>query len=257
MPRPPPVTSATRPSRVSMRRERYAGAALASRRAAPADRIGGDAVHHVRGNRGQRQEHAGPRLRAAAGAGRRRSPRSRAARAIGRAIRELLLDQRKPRHGRRRPRSLLYFADRAQHVAEVVRPALAAGRIVVSDRYVDSSLAYQGYGRGLPLDAIHGRAPTLATGGLRPDLTILLDVPVEVGLSRVGQRGGQRSPGVGGARVPRARARGLPGAGRPRSPTRWVRVDGDGRRGRGGRARAAAVGRGSRAWPVGGPWRSS
>jgi len=102
---------------------------------------------------------------------------------LGRAIRAILLG-----HARRmEPLSelLLYEAARAQLVREVVRPALAAGKIVVADRFALSSLAYQGYGRGLPLELVM-RLNELATEGLEPDLTLLLDLPPEEGLRRKG-----------------------------------------------------------------------
>jgi dTMP kinase len=80
---------------------------------------------------------------------------------------------------------LLFEADRAQHVNEVIRPALASGKIVVCDRFTDSSMAYQGYGRGLGLELIQ-RLNEEATGGVGPHLTLLLDIPPEVGLVREG-----------------------------------------------------------------------
>jgi dTMP kinase len=79
--------------------------------------------------------------------------------------------------------ALLFSAARAQHLAEVIRPALASGRIVICVRYSDSTLAYQGYGAGQPVETMR-RLQAIATGGLVPDRTILLDLPAEVGLGR-------------------------------------------------------------------------
>jgi dTMP kinase len=78
---------------------------------------------------------------------------------------------------------LLYSASRAQHVAQVVRPALAAGKVIISDRYADSTLAYQGYGRGLHLETLM-TITLFATDGLLPDLTLYLDITPEEGLRR-------------------------------------------------------------------------
>ncbi|MFQ5420867.1 MAG: dTMP kinase, partial [Anaerolineae bacterium] len=83
---------------------------------------------------------------------------------------------------------LLYSASRAQLVAEVIRPALAAGQIVICDRFADSTLAYQGYGRQLNLNTLQ-TITQFATGGLKPGLTLFLDLDVEVGLARRRQGG--------------------------------------------------------------------
>jgi dTMP kinase len=83
--------------------------------------------------------------------------------------------------------SLLFFASRALHISNTIRPALAAGQWVVCDRFTDASRAYQGYGRGLGLERINLMAEWVE-GDLQPDLTILLDAPVEVGMARAAQR---------------------------------------------------------------------
>ena len=85
---------------------------------------------------------------------------------------------------------LLFCAARAQIVSEVLLPNLERGVNVISDRYADSTLAYQGYGHGLDLEVLRGIL-TFATGGLSPDLTLLLDVDVETGLARRQQGGGE------------------------------------------------------------------
>jgi len=102
---------------------------------------------------------------------------------IGERIRALLLDPMVINVDER-AETLLMAADRAQHVTERVRPALEEGRMVVSDRSAYSSLAYQGYGRGLGAEAVRALC-TWATRGLWPDLAILLDVPAEVTAERV------------------------------------------------------------------------
>jgi dTMP kinase len=105
---------------------------------------------------------------------------------IGKQIRSLLLD---PGYGGTAAVTelFLYEASRSQLVHEVIRPALAAGRIVLCDRFTDSTVAYQGYGRGLDRELI-ARLNALAADGLRPDLTFLLDLEPEVGLTRAAQR---------------------------------------------------------------------
>lgn len=109
--------------------------------------------------------------------------------AIGEQVRNLLHDRQ---HHAMHPRAevLLFAAARAQLVAEKIRPHLAAGGLVLSDRFYDSTFAYQGYGHGLDLDDLR-RLTQIATGGLKPDLTLLFDVDAETGLRRRQQGGGE------------------------------------------------------------------
>jgi dTMP kinase len=104
--------------------------------------------------------------------------------AVGERVRAILLEHA-PDDPPLAPRAdaLLFAAARAQHVAEVIDPAVARGELVLCARYADSTLAYQGYGLGLPLDELR-ELQRFATGGRSPDLTVLLDIPVEVGLAR-------------------------------------------------------------------------
>jgi dTMP kinase len=105
--------------------------------------------------------------------------------ALGRELRRLVLDP--DGHVTPRAEALLYAADRAHHVETVIRPALDAGQVVLTDRYVDSTLAYQGAGRGLSVD--EARVITgWATDGLLPDLTVLLDLDPAIGLARASAR---------------------------------------------------------------------
>lgn len=140
--------------------------------------------------------------------------------AIGEQVRGLLLD---PAITAMEPRAeaLLMAAARAQHVTEVIEPALAAGRHVVTDRYAGSSIAYQGYGRGLPVDEVRWLSD-FASGGLWPDLTILLDVDRALGpdrpLDRMEQAGKAFHERV--AEGFRRQAR--------EDPAHWVIVDGSG-----------------------------
>jgi len=101
---------------------------------------------------------------------------------VGQDIRRIVLDPATG-HLDDRTEALLYAADKAEHVAKVVLPALADGRVVITDRYVDTSLAYQGLGRGLAAAELE-RVLRWATGDLRPQLTVLLDVDPEAGLGR-------------------------------------------------------------------------
>lgn len=103
---------------------------------------------------------------------------------LGRTVRQALLEG-----GEVVPLAelFLFLADRAQHVSALIRPVLDAGGIVLSDRYADSTLVYQGYARGLDLDVLR-QLNALATGGLKPGITLLFDLPAEQGLARLTSR---------------------------------------------------------------------
>ncbi len=144
--------------------------------------------------------------------------------AVGRRLREILHDTTVTDlddHAE----TLIVAADRAQHLAEVVRPALAAGRHVVSDRSVYSTLAYQGYGRGLPLDQVR-MINEWAVGETWPDLVVLLTVPAEVTERRMAKRDRDRFELAGDdfhGRVERGFA-----AMAADDPDRWVVIDASG-----------------------------
>lgn len=142
---------------------------------------------------------------------------------LGRELRRLLLDGATP--VRPVAELLLMAADRAQHVEDVIRPALARGAVVVSERFVDSSLVYQGAGLGLP-EAHIRQVNAVATGGLMPDLTVLLDLDPARAFAKEGG-GPDRIEGRGlqfQQRVWAGYHRLL-----AREPDRWVRVPVDGR----------------------------
>lgn len=103
--------------------------------------------------------------------------------ALAEKIRELLLHESKLGDVTDEGEALLFNAARAQLVKRVIRPRLEEGYIVLSDRFVDSTIAYQGYGRGLDIWNLRGVC-NFATGGLLPDITLLLDIPANIGLAR-------------------------------------------------------------------------
>ena len=141
---------------------------------------------------------------------------------LGLALRQLLLSPEAPPISLR-AEALLMAADRAEHVTQVVGPALAAGEWVVSDRFSGSTLAYQGYGRGLNTAQL-GRMVDWATAGLAPDLSILVDVPVEVAQLRLAASAPDRLERLGPAFAHAVREGFLALA--AADPAHWVVVDG-------------------------------
>ena len=142
--------------------------------------------------------------------------------ATGERIRALLLDRASVDLSDE-AELLLIFAARAQHLAEVIRPALSAGEIVLCDRFIDASYAYQGGGRGLAAERIR-QLEDWTLGGLAPDLTLLFDLEVATGLARAGGRGeADRFERQGRAFFERARAAYLDRA--AQAPERFRQID--------------------------------
>ena len=142
---------------------------------------------------------------------------------VGGVIRRALLDPDNDALDDR-AEALLIIADKAQHVAEIVGPALRAGRHVVTDRFTASTLAYQGYGRGLDLAELQAMM-RFATGGIEPDLNLLLDIRLELASQRLGSSL-DRFEGTGDGFLDRVRAGYLTMA--EADPAHWVVVDAGG-----------------------------
>lgn len=108
---------------------------------------------------------------------------------LGKRLRSFLLDSRQDQL---EPHAelCLFLADRAQHISEVILPAIEAGQSVLCDRYIDSTIAYQGFGRGMDVDDLK-QINKIAAGRLMPELTLLLDLPVAIGIARAGERNRQ------------------------------------------------------------------
>jgi dTMP kinase len=148
---------------------------------------------------------------------------------LGSLLRQVLLTPDTP-PPTPRAEALLMAADRAEHVAEVIEPALAAGEWVVTDRYSGSTIAYQGYGRGLDVDALADLV-AWATAGVAADLSVLVDVPVEVATTRLTHgarrgRGADRMERLGPEFAARVREGFL--AQVAMDPEHWVVIDGTG-----------------------------
>lgn len=142
---------------------------------------------------------------------------------VGGAIRSIVLDPTNKTLDDR-AEALLIIADKAQHVAEIVGPALATGATVISDRFTASTLAYQGYGRGLDLEILRSTMD-FATHSIEPDLTVLLDVDLEVALARLGDQM-DRIEGAGAEFHERVRHGYLKLA--AADPDRWLVIDAGG-----------------------------
>jgi dTMP kinase len=138
--------------------------------------------------------------------------------AAGERVRELLKDADVPLGGE--AEALLFAAARAELVARVIRPALADGRVVISDRFLDSSLAYQGGARGLGVDEVE-RINRFATGGLAPDLTFLLEIDPQAAAARAGESDRFEDEGVALQHAVLEAYERLAAA----DPARWRRVD--------------------------------
>ena len=115
--------------------------------------------------------------------------------AVGEGIRKILLNS-ETIHLTAASELLLFFASRSQNIQEKIKPALDRGEIVICDRYYHASMAYQGYGRGIPLDFI-SKLTDLVCAGYRPDVTLLLDIEPEVGLARARARNHTRAENEG------------------------------------------------------------
>ena len=143
---------------------------------------------------------------------------------VGARIRAIVLDPAVGSGLDVRAEALLMAADRAQHVAEVIRPALVAGRDVVTDRFSGSTLAYQGHARGLSVEELAGLSQW-ATAGLEPDVVVLLDVPADVAVGRMKARPDRME--AAGDEFHRRVAEGYRALAAA-DPARWRVVDGSG-----------------------------